>query len=245
MRVSTSLVAMVVAYSIVSCVTTDAVSPNGGPFPKSWIPIVSNRFFPLVPGTIYKYRADTPDGTELDSVQVLQQLREVNGVPAVQVHDMVYIAGELTEDTYDWYAQDTYGNVWYLGEDTKEYDNGQVVSTAGSFEWGVNGAQPGIIMWADPLAQVGNAYRQEFAAGVAEDWGKVVATNETVTTPLATYTGCIKTEDWNALDGANAPHEFKWYCQDVGLVAEEDADGRLELVTLVQAPTLRGASSRP
>jgi len=233
-----------VCIAVMACATTDSLSPNGGPFPTSWVPFVNNDFFPLVAGTIYKYRADTPDGPELDSVEVLRTLHDVNGVAATQVHDQVFVNGELTEETYDYYAQDTYGNVWYLGEDSKEYDNGQVVSTQGSWLWGTDGAQPGIIMWADPASQLGNAYRQEFSSGHAEDWGKVVATNQTVTVPAGTFEHCIETEDWNGLE-PDAPHEHKFYCPLVGNVLEDSPDEHLELITLVQSPGLRTTSSRP
>ena len=66
-------------------------------------------------------------------MEVTHDTKEILGVAAVVVRDRVYLEGELKEDTFDWYAQDEQGNVWYLGEDTKEYENGQVVSTAGSW----------------------------------------------------------------------------------------------------------------
>ena len=40
------------------------------------------------------------------------------------------------------------GNVWYLGEDSKEILNGQVLNTEGSWEWGKDGALPGKFMWS-------------------------------------------------------------------------------------------------
>ena len=123
-----------------------------------------------------------------------------NGITARVVRDSVRHKGELVEDTFDWYAQDAAGNVWYLGEDTAEFEDGTVASTGGSFEAGVDGALPGIIMWADPSQHLNEEYRQEFAEGVAEDFGKVVALNESVTVPFGSFNGCIRTEDWNALE---------------------------------------------
>ena len=70
--------------------------------------------------------------------------------------DRVWLDEELIEETFDWYAQDKEGNVWYMGEDSKEYENGKVVSTEGSWEVGVDGAKPGIMMEANP--QVGHSY---------------------------------------------------------------------------------------
>lgn len=108
-----------------------------------------------------------------------------------------------------------------------------VVSTAGSWEWGVDGALPGIMMWADPAAHIGEAYRQEYARGEAEDWGKVIATDESVTVPAGSFTGCIKTEDW---DGLSSGREHKTYCHSVGVVLEVGKRGtgtRTELVSNV------------
>ncbi|MGH7534633.1 MAG: hypothetical protein ACREMG_03505 [Gemmatimonadales bacterium] len=205
--------------------------PNYDPqIPASWAGVVTNPFFPLVPGTTYTYESQTSEGLETNTVEVLQATKMVNGVAATEVHDQVYLDGELKEDTYDWYAQDSEtADVWYLGEDTKELENGQVVSTAGSWEWGVNGALPGIVMWSDPTAHVGEAYRQEFAEGEAEDWAKVVALDQSVDVPHGSFTGCLETEDWNDLD--SGPHEHKFYCPQIGTTLEVGGGGeRTELV---------------
>jgi hypothetical protein len=201
--------------------------------PTSWAGAVTNPFFPLAPGTIYEYQGQTAQGVETDSVEVLANPRVVNGVSAVEVHDRVFLDGSLIEETFDWYAQDSDGNVWYLGEDSREIQNGQVVSTEGSWEWGVGNALPGIIMWADPAAQVGMAYRQEYSRGVAQDWGKVLAVNESVDVPYGSFTGCIRTDDWSGLEPAVV--ETKYYCPQVGSMLEVTTGERIELLT-VSAP---------
>ena len=101
---------------------------------------IDNPLYPLLPGMSWRYEVNAADGNEVIEVTVLSETREVEGVTATVVHDQAFIEGELAEDTYDWYAQDRHGNVWYLGEDTKEYRNGEVISTAGSWESGVDGA---------------------------------------------------------------------------------------------------------
>jgi hypothetical protein len=200
--------------------------------PSTWAAAVTNPFFPLAPGTTWQYRSETGDGVETTTTEVLDQTRVVHGVTATAVHDRVFLDGELIEDTEDWYAQDGDGNVWYLGEDSKEIENGQVVSTEGSWEWGVDGALPGVIMWADPSAHVDEAYRQEYLEGVAEDWGKVVALNQDVSVSSGSFTGCIETEDWSGLESGR---EHKSYCPDVGTVLEVGQSGeRTELVDLSQ-----------
>lgn len=180
----------------------------------AFVPGVNNRFFPLVPGTRYEYR----EGDESVTLEVLSETRVVMGVATTIVHDQVRKNGKLIEDTFDWYAQDRNGTVWYFGEDSREMDGDRVLNRHGSWEAGVNGARPGIIMWGNPAAHIGEPYRQEFAAGTAEDYGKVVAVDVKVTVPYGNFTGCVKTEDWNALKRFS--QEGKFYCPDVGLVRE-------------------------
>ena len=147
------------------------------------------------------------------------------------MHDRVYLADSLKEETYDWFAQDSAGNVWYVGEDTKEYAHGVVVSTEGTWQWGVHGALPGIIVWGDTTGMVGKRYRQEYDVGNAQDVGKIVALNQTVTVPFGTLTGCIKTEEWSTLE--SGPHDNKFYCPQVGTAVEIGGDGtRTELVSV-------------
>jgi hypothetical protein len=202
--------------------------------PANFVSGVTNPYFPLVPGTIDYYEGTSEGATETDSVEVLGETKSILGINATIVHDRVYTGGELTEDTFDWYAQDKDGNVWYLGEDTKELDNGHVVSTEGSWEAGVGGAEAGIIMWADPAARIGKEYRQEFSSGVAEDLGKVVAVNQDVTVAFGSFNGCVKTEDRSALEPGIL--ENKFYCPGIGVTLEMGVHGssdRNELVDII------------
>ena len=203
-------------------------SPSGPAYdpdiPSDWAAAVTNPFLPWTPGTVYTY-----GGAEDITIEVLVDTKIVNGVAATEVRDRVFVAGALVEDTYDWYAQDLDGNVWYLGEDTKEYENGVVVSTEGSWTWGTDGALPGIVMWGDPAAHLNESYRQEYLKGEAEDFGKVIATGLGVTVPFGNYTDCVRTLDTSALDPSAREH--KTYCAGVGLVleTEEDGSGAVEL----------------
>jgi hypothetical protein len=189
---------------------------------------VDNPFFPLRPGTRWVYE-NTGQQPERIVVTVTDQTREVMGVDTVVVHDTVSRGGKLFEDTYDWYAQDDEGNVWYFGEETKELEDGEV-STEGSWEAGVDGAQPGIIMQADP--EVGDRYRQEFYEGEAEDMGEVLALDEHVQVPYGSFDGVLKTRDWNPLEPG--PGEHKYYARGVGVVLEASIEGRAERVELVR-----------
>lgn len=120
--------------------------------------------------------------------------------------------------------------MWYLGEDTKEYGHGVVTSTEGTWKWGVHGAVPGIMMWGDTTGMVGKLYRQEFDRGNAQDVGKIVALNATVTVPYGTFRGCIKTEEWSTIE--SAPHEDKYYCPQIGAALEVLSGDRTELVSV-------------
>lgn len=197
-------------------------------------PDVTNTYYPLVPGTTYRFEGQTEDGEETIVIDVLDDTKEVAGTTARVVLDRVFLDGELIEETFDWYAQDTDGNVWYMGEDSKEYSGGSVVSAAGSWEAGVNGATAGILMPATPA--VGQAYQQEFAEGEAEDRGRVLGLGETVKVPAGTFTDCIRIEDTTPLEPDVEEHKF--FCPNVGVVLEVDLedDVRIELQSIEQPP---------
>jgi len=187
---------------------------------------VDNPLFPLPVGASWNYQAPAPDGLEEIAVSVEADTIEVWGAQVRVVRDTASIDGEMIEDTRDWYAQDQDGNVWYMGEDTAEYENGEVVSTEGSWTSGVDGALPGVIMLGDP--QVGMAYRQEYKAGEAEDYAEVVSLDTPVEVGDHTYTGCLKTNDLSAVEDLN---EFKYYCPGIGNVMTEEADTTESLIS--------------
>ena len=188
--------------------------------PDNFISGVNNEYFPLTPGAVYTYEAETEDGTETITVTITSQTKVIMGVTCMVVNDKVELDGELIENTDDWYAQDKDGNVWYMGEYSEEWEDGELEGTEGSWESGVDGAYPGIIMPANPI--LGSPYRQEYYYEEAEDWGKVVAFGVTVETPYGTFTNCIKTEDWNALEPDVL--ENKYYAPGIGIVKEEVVD---------------------
>lgn len=205
--------------------------------PENFTSAIDNKYFTLTPGTTFEYVSINPDntvGSERISVDVTSEKKIVMGVETVVVHDQAFLDNELIEDTYDWYAQDAAGNVWYFGEATQTFENGVAVSTEGSWEAGVDGAQPGIIMLANP--QVGDEYRQEYYKDVAEDMGTVVALNETIELGMGNmgdasrFTGCLKTRDWTPLEAKI--DEFKFYCPELGNLGLELGvynDERIEL----------------
>src|SRR3989304_9956348 len=154
--------------------------------PDNFVGEVDNPFFPLEPKTTYFYEGHE-DGIPASTItEVTKDTKQILGVTTTVVHDLAYVDGVLVEETFDWYAQDKQGNVWYLGEDSRELDaNGNVIGTAGSWEVGVDGAQAGIIMLADP--KKGDRYRQEFAPGVAEDTAQVIGLDESACVPYGCF----------------------------------------------------------
>lgn len=202
-------------------------------------PLVSNQYFPLVPGTIFSYVNTITEGTTITtqdiSVEVTNDTKLILGVNCVVVHDVVYEGGttNILEDTFDWYAQDNDGNVWYFGEDTTAFEPGEPPSKEGSWEAGVNGAKPGIIMWADPGAHINQPYRQECLSGVAEDNGEVLSVTESVTVQYGSFSDCVQTKDYSDLEPGVV--ENKFYAPGIGLVLTvtvQGGDEREELVAI-------------
>jgi hypothetical protein len=206
---------------------TDPYSPKIDP--AAFSTMIDNPYFPMTPGTRIIYQANTPDGPQRTTTEVTRDTKTIIGVVTVVVHDTVSVNGTTTEDTLDWYAQDRDGSVWYFGEDTKQIQDG-TVDTTGSFEAGINGALPGIIMPAHP--HVGDEYRQEYAKGVAEDTGAVLSLTGSETTPLTgPATDLLVTKDADLLDPASAP-ENKYYARGIGPILTTEPAGRDEAVKI-------------
>ena len=203
---------------------------------------VTHPYFPLVPGTQLRYRGTGASSNKVTVSTVTSQSRTIRGIRATVVHEQAFDRGSLIEDTFDWYAQDSVGNVWYLGEQTQSLKNGRVVSTVGSWESGVNNAKPGLVMWADPAAHIGEPYRQEYLPGVAEDMGKILSVHTSAAVPYGTYRDCVETEDTTPLEPA--ARERKYYCRGVGMVRELERGGAGSALVAVKRPSRSNAKSK-
>lgn len=194
--------------------------------PADFVTLIDNPYMPLKPGTILVYEGLTEKGNEHNEVSVSTKTKVILGVTCVVVKDTVMVDGKLEEMTLDWYAQDKHGNVWYFGKDAKEYKDGAVVSTKGSWEAGVDGAQPGIVMKANPT--VGDTYRQEYYKGKAEDMATVLSLSENASVPYGSYSKALMTTEWSSLD--NPPvYEHKYYAKGVGFIMTKYVEGGYEL----------------
>ena len=227
--------------TVTGCGDGSACDPTPDPsykpsiVPADFSSTIDNPLSPYRPGTTWQLES----ATENIAITVLPDTKKILGVDCVVVQDTVKDpkTGDLIEDTYDWFAQKKDGSVWYFGEDTKSYVNGKVVSTHGSWEAGVNGALPGVVMPASPkVTTPATAYRQEYLPCEAEDEAEVIAVDQSVTVTSGSYEGCIRTREFTRLEPTGA--EYKTYCPDVGNVLVEDANTgeRLEQLTKVTMP---------
>ena len=208
-----SVLAIIFAMSTIAATPARDVSVEFDP--DNFVSVIDNPYFPLEPGTTFIYRGESDGAPTRDVMNVTNDTKEILGVTASIVYHLTYEDGILVEETFDWFAQDQDGNVWYLGEDTRELDeDGNVISTEGSWEAGVDGAEPGIIMLADPTR--GDRYRQEFYEGVAEDMAKVIGFEDSLCVRYGCFENVLVTREWSPLEPGVA--ELKYYASGVGFI---------------------------
>jgi len=236
MKSPNALIALATALALLALQATALVAApsNGADIrPKDFTTNIDNSFFPLQPGTTFIYNGFKDRSTLRDEFAVTHATALIDDVLCRVIHDQVFVDGILEEDTLDYFAQDEDGNVWYFGEDTKELDaNGNVVSTAGTWRAGVDGAQPGIIMEAHP--KVADHYFQEMAPPVALDEAAVLSLREKVKVPFGTFTDCLETAESTQLEPGNVEH--KYYARGVGFllgVVVKGGHERLALVNII------------
>jgi len=204
---------------------SDSKLPRGGEpvtlVPSEFTTKIDNPYWPLSPGSQWVYREVENGVVQRVVVTVTNRTKVVDGITSRVIHDVVSAGGQPVEKTFDWYAQDSSGNVWYMGEDTKEYDHGKVVSTQGSWEAGVGGAQAGVIMPGHPT--VGMTYRQEYDKGNAEDYASVTSVNAHAKVPFGSFNAVLQTRDTNPLETNFVEH--KSFARGVGPVETIQVSG--------------------
>lgn len=243
MRATTSMITGVCLLTIVlgavACggdTAPDSTLPQGGEAldldPAQFTTTIDNPYWPMAPGSKWVYRETDSEGARGRIVLTIPERtkRIANGVEARVIHDVVTENGEPVEVTDDWYAQDSAGNIWYLGEKTAEYKNGKLKTTKGSFEAGVDGAQPGIAVPAQP--EPGMTYSQEYDAGKAEDRGEVVSLDGQIEVPFGHFNDVVMTRDTSRVEPNYM--EFVFFARDVGYALGVEVSGgskREELVS--------------
>ena len=230
--------AAAVAFAIGGCGNGSGASalPQGAEHvtidPASFSATIDNPYWPMAVGARWTYReTDDEGGKRHVVVTVLPGTKTIMGVETRIVHDQVTDkAGALVEDTHDWYAQDADGNVWYFGEATTEYEHGKPPSTAGSWEAGVGGAEPGVVVPADP--KPGLSYREEYYAGQAEDAAEVLAVDEKVEVPYGFFQDALLTRNTTAVEPKVEEH--KLYVKGIGPVLEIGISGGTDKTVLLR-----------
>jgi len=226
----TGLLAIIFAMSTIAATPTRNVSMEFDPANFAGDPI-DNPYFPLEPGTTFIYRGESEGAPTRDVMTITDQTKEILGVTTTVVHHLSYEDRVLIEETFDWFAQDVDGNVWYFGEDTKELDeDGNVISTEGSWEAGVDGAEAGIIMLADP--KKGDKYAQENAPDVAEDMAQVIGFEDSICVQYGCFDNVLVTKEWSPLERGVV--EYKYYAEGVGFIYGEMIKGGEETTELVR-----------
>jgi hypothetical protein len=186
--------------------------------PASFGGPIDNPYLPLRPGTVFRYRGVGDDGKtrEFNKVTVTHKTKRIMGIDAVVVLDEVFAGGKPEERTFDWYGQDKDGNVWYLGEDSRNFEHGHWVKDDGSWTAGVGNGKPGIIMLAHPRR--GDRYRQEYSPGHAVDQAKVLGRGGPLDTRFRSFRQTLLTREYSTID---KQFEKKWYARGVGVVQED------------------------
>jgi hypothetical protein len=198
--------------------------------PAHFVAVIDNPYYPLPVGRTLIYRGVKDGTSQTDRVHVTSSTKVIEGITATVITDVAKHRGRLLEKTKDWYAQDDQGNVWYLGENTKAYEPDGTVDTSGSWQAGVDGAEPGIIMEADP--RVPDAYRQEYLKGEAEDTAWIVIRGGSVTVPYATVHHVLTSLEFARIEPDVI--DQKIYAPGIGIVMETALTGEAEVARLVK-----------
>jgi hypothetical protein len=199
--------------------------------PANFVSQVDNPYFPLVPGTTLRYRGVDKDGTtpQFDTFAVTHQRKLIMGVSCTVVRDTVTSRGRPVQRTYDWFAQDRQGNVWYMGEETQELKYGRFGKMIDSGPAGMNGAQPGLMMEAHPAT--GDSYWQFHWPGHAMDTTIVLGSGGQLKLPIRSFNGSLLTQEQSPLEPG--VKDQKWSVAGIGYVRERAASGSHEQIKLV------------
>jgi hypothetical protein len=193
---------------------------------------VTNQWMPWITGTRTMHKGSFKGIPQVVQALVSDQTKVIDGVTSRMVDDKDIDNGQMVEETSDYYAQDRQGNVWYMGEMTTHYVEGQLTDHADTWFAGQKGALPGIIMYADPHTQLGKpAYQQEYAPNYAEDMGQVKAFNQSVCVPLKCFGNALQIEEHSRLDPGIL--EEKYYVAGLGLIRSVIVNGDFEDSNLV------------
>jgi hypothetical protein len=222
-RLLPSLIGLAVAGAVVAVLVLTVFKKSGyAPhiIPQEFVEGISHSYFPHKIGQVLNYSVS--EGANLYSLSVTSTANSkmVMGVLCLGVHERGrgITAVGWTEDTWRWFAQDQDGNVWYFARETKKYDY-EAVTEDWSWRAGTNGAKPGRVMVGRPQEYVNKEYQLDYVPGVSMTKAVVLGTNETVTVPFGTFSGCLKVKVFSDLETGSV--EFMYFAPGTGLVLSE------------------------
>jgi hypothetical protein len=236
-----SLIAALAAVATLGA-ADGATAGSGDPLPRGSKPVnldpadfttkITNRYFPLRPGQLRVYRTLDRDGSTIRVTERVTDTTKLiaNGITARVVHVVDTQRGQKIEETFDYYAQDRAGNVWYLGEDTTFFRNGQPYFKPDTWQAGVNGAQPGVIMPAKPRR--GQRFRQEYSKDVAQDGVRVLGRVQQVEVPRHRFKRALLFEETTPLEPEVL--DLFFFARGVGLVLAVEVAGGSERTELIR-----------
>lgn len=210
------------------------LAPIHGPYnpdidPANFVARIDNRYLPFIPGTGFYFKGVRGTTPQTDDEVVTHQTKRILGIECTVVRDTVSEHGKTVERTFDYYAQDKQDNVWYMGELSLEKQHGRLVKASDSWEGGVNGGKPDIIMPGHPRR--GDAYRQEYyPPGKALDQARVVGHRGSVKVPDGTFKRPLVTSERSPLEPQT---EKKYYVAGIGEVKEQVVKGHHEAFELI------------
>lgn len=181
---------------------------------------IANDWMPLRPGTKFVYEGTTieDDGTAVPhrvEIHVTDLTKVIAGVRSVITWDLDYSDGELVEAELAFFAQDTSGTVWRMGEYPEEYEEGKFIA-APAWIHGFEEARAGIMMQASP--QTGSpSYAQGWGPAVGwTDRGQVDQVGQKTCVPAGCYEDVLVIAETSAQE--QDAQQLKYYARGVGNV---------------------------
>jgi hypothetical protein len=238
MRLARRALVVVVLAAATTVIAVGRPPPPGRDQPAGLDPArfttrIDNPFWPMAPDTRWVYRETDAGGEERRvEVTVLRQTKTVLGIQARIVRDVVTEGGQVRETTDDWFAQDAEGNLWHLGETGREIRGGRATTKPESWQAGVGGAQPAIVVPAHP--DPGTVYRPRRAAAT-----QVLSAGTKAIVPYGSFDHLVITKESSTpREPRRVEHEF--YARGVGpvlAITVSGGSGREELVRFDGART--------
>jgi hypothetical protein len=217
--------------AVLSMLRSDAAEPDVVIVPGDFSSVVTHPLHPLLPGMKWQYFEKKGRDETTITMGVQRSTKDILGVKCITVFEQAKIAGVLKEESRAWYAQHKDGSVWFFGEAITEFKPGNRVSDLGSWQAGIAGAKPGVVM-PGKLA-VGLRFRQNYCRNIAEDRSEIIALGETVKVPAGEFKSCLRMREWSMLASGSSK---KWYAKDVGLVRIDALDGETTVLVSFTKP---------